>query len=75
MLELDMSEFSARMREAREKRGVGKTEAAKMIGVGQRVVRYWENGQRVPNAWSLYQICQAYGVSADWLLGLEEGKQ
>lgn len=42
-----------------------------MIGVGETVVRYWENGQRVPNAWSLYQICMAYGVSADWLLGLE----
>ena len=72
MTEIDMSVFAGRMREAREKRGVCKTEAAKMIGVGISVVRYWENGQRVPNAWSLYQICQAYGVSADWLLGLED---
>lgn len=72
MAELDMSVFSNRMRESREKRGVCKTEAAKMIGVGETVVRYWENGQRVPNAWSLYQICMAYGVSADWLLGLED---
>lgn len=72
MAEIDMSVFSARMREAREKCGVGKDAAAKMIGVCSSVVRYWENGQRVPNAWSLYQICKAYGVSADWLLGLEE---
>ena len=72
MAEIDMSVFSDRMREAREKRGVGKDVAAKMIGVGETVVRYWENGQRVPNAWSLYQICMAYGVSADWLLGLED---
>lgn len=72
MAEIDMSVFAGRMREAREKRGVGKTEAAKMIGVGETVIRYWENGQRVPNASSLYQICQAYGVSADWLLGLED---
>lgn len=75
MAEIDMSVFAGRMREEREKRGVCKTEAAKMIGVGETVIRYWENGQRVPNAWSLYQICMAYGVSADWLLGLEEGKQ
>lgn len=71
MLELDMSAFSDRMREAREKCGVGKDAAAKMIGVSRSVIRYWENGQRVPTAWSLHQICQAYGVSADWLLGLE----
>lgn len=71
MFELDMSAFSARMREAREKRGLGNDDAAKVIGVGKTVVRYWEKGKRVPNAWSLYQICKAYGVSADWLLGLE----
>ena len=72
MAEIDMSVFAGRMREAREKNGVGKDEAAKMIGVCRRVVGYWENRQRVPNAWSLYQICMAYGVSADWLLGLED---
>lgn len=71
MLELDMSAFSARMREAREKKGVCMDAAAKMVGVSRSVIRYWENGKRVPNAWSLYQICKAYGVSADWLLGLE----
>ena len=75
MAELDIASLASRMLEAREKRGVSKIEAAKMIGVGETVVRYWENGQRVPNAWSLYQICMAYGVSADWLLGLEGGKQ
>lgn len=40
MAEIDMSVFAGRMREAREKRGVCKTEAAKMIGVGETVVRY-----------------------------------
>ena len=75
MPECDIAAYAGRMREAREKLGVCMDAAAQMIGVCRSVVRYWENGQRVPTAWSLYQICQAYGVSADWLLGLEEGKQ
>lgn len=70
MAEIDMSVFSGRMREARKNRGVGKTEAAKMIGVGKTVIRYWENGNRTPTACSLCLICKAYDVSADWLLGI-----
>lgn len=70
MFEFDCCALGRRIAEAREARGISKKQAAELIGVSLSVLRYWEIGQRTPTAWSLYQICRAYGVSADWLLGI-----
>ncbi len=48
------------------------SEFAKMCGLQQQAYSKWEQGA-TPNAFGVAAICQATGVSADWLLGLKEG--
>ena len=43
-------------------------------GVSKTAVNYWMNGDRYPSAEGIILICQAFNVSADWLLGLQEEK-
>ena len=45
---------------------------AKICGVPQSTYARWELGLS-PTAQNIVSICQATGVSADWLLGLKEG--
>lgn len=70
MFEFDCCALGRRIAEARKARGLSRKQAAKLIGVSLSVLRYWENGNRTPTAYSLCLICKAYEVSADWLLGI-----
>lgn len=70
MFEFDCCALGQRIAEARKARGLSRKQAAKLIGVSLSVLRYWENGNRTPTAYSLCLICMAYEVSADWLLGI-----
>lgn len=47
-------------------------ELAKKIGVSNNVISYWCSGSRTPNTQQIIQICNALGVSADYLLGLTD---
>src|SRR5688572_2329829 len=44
---------------------------AKRLGVSQPTIGRWRKRDRVPDILSLAQICREYGVTADWLLGLD----
>lgn len=50
------------------------TEFAKHIGLSRQTTGFYLNGDRIPDAETLYQICQHCNVSADWLLGLAPEK-
>lgn len=45
---------------------------AKYLGVSRPTVGFYENGDRIPDALTLRQICQKCNVSSDWLLGLTD---
>lgn len=45
---------------------------AKFLGTSRQSLGYYLNGERVPDALMLKQICDRCGVSADWLLGKSE---
>ena len=45
---------------------------AKRIGVSAASISDWSNGKIQPIAESIYLISEAFGVSADYLLGLED---
>lgn len=47
-------------------------EFAKFLGISRQTVSFYENGERVPDALVLRQICEKCNVSSDWLLGLSE---
>lgn len=45
---------------------------AKALDVGVQTVRNWEQGRNYPPGDKLLMICELYGTSADYLLGLSD---
>ena len=59
----------SRLREARHLAGYSQDSAARVIGVTVATVKNWEAERRRPSAYDLGRIADAYGCTADWLLG------
>lgn len=53
---------------ARTEAGITQKELAEKIGVYQKDISRWENGERTPSMEGLVKICIALQVSADELL-------
>ena len=45
---------------------------ADLLVINVRTSRYWESGQRECNLDQLIKISQVFGVTTDYLLGLED---
>ena len=56
----------------REEKGIGQVQLANTIGVSKGIISLWENGLREPGMFSLMLLSQYFGVSIDYLVGLEE---
>lgn len=56
------------IRAARKKAGVTQRQLADKMGVYQKDVSRWENGEHAPTIDLLVEICKALEVSADLLL-------
>ena len=65
-------DFAERLKELRTEKEVTQAEIAKSIGFTQRAIAYWETGERVPNAQAIVALSKYFGVSTDYLLGLED---
>lgn len=48
---------------------------ARMVGVTEKAVRYWCDGESAPRADCMLSIMQECGVTSDWLLGQTEVEQ
>lgn len=55
-------------REARQRAGLSARDVAKIMGVTETAVFYWESGQHAPVATKLPKLARLYGVSIDELL-------
>ena len=66
--------FNENIKKARKAAGITQKELAEMIGVHQKDISRWENGERTPNIEAFSGICKALKTSADTLLELEIGK-
>jgi len=66
-----MKIFCERLKELRLEHNLTTIELAKELGVGDSSISRWENGLRVPSIDNLYNIAVYFGVSADYLIGLE----
>lgn len=51
--------------------GFKRSDFAYHIGVSNRTLNSWIEGNTIPSTESLYEICSNYGVSADFLFGFE----
>lgn len=63
-----------RIKAVRIKCGMTQNDFAKMLGVTREFVNMCENGLRAVKAKYLHDVCIACGVSADWILGIENGE-
>lgn len=61
-----------RIAELREKHGLTQKELGRRLAVGQTTVSAWEKGKNEPGGESLRKLTQMFGVTAGYLLGLEE---
>lgn len=64
--------FPARLRAAREKRGLTQGELAKRAGLQMSAISHFETGTRKPSFENLRRLADALDVTTDFLLGRSE---
>lgn len=67
-----MSEFQEVLKDLRREKGVSVNRLAKILGVSNACVSYWENGKREPNLQQIRKICLYFNVSTDILIGMDD---
>ena len=67
-----MKIFCERLKGLREEKGLTAQKLEKELGVGNGLVGKWEKEQRTPSIDNLKKIAEYFGVTADYLLGLED---
>lgn len=64
--------FAKRMSDSRRAKGWTQWEFAELLGSTHMSIVYWETDRRKPRIDTLVKMVKLLGVSADWLLGVEE---
>ena len=59
------------IRELRQSRGITQEDFSEALGVSVQTVSRWENGVNAPDLSMLPQLAVYFGVTTDYLLGLE----
>lgn len=60
------------IKQLRKDSNISRKKLAENIGVNVRTISYWESGSNEPKASYVYKLAIYFGVSADYLLGLED---
>ena len=60
------------IREERIHKNLTQSQLAERIGVTQDSISLWEKGKRIPDTQYIIALCKVFGISADYLLGLED---
>ena len=63
-----------RIKEVREKNQMTQSALAKRFGISRSAVNAWEMGISVPSAQYLVELSLLFGVSTDYLLGLDRSE-
>lgn len=66
-------QYYERIKDIRTDKEETQSDLAKAIGTRQQVIYRYETGQNEITASRLKAICEHYGVSADYILGLPRG--
>lgn len=66
------SAFAERLRELRQDAGLTTRQLAAKLNIGQSSITHWENGTRLASIDGLRKVAKFFGVSADYLIGLED---
>lgn len=57
--------------ELRNEHNINQQQLASAIGVSRRAVSFWESGVNEPKATYIARLATYFGVTSDYLLGLE----
>lgn len=68
----EYSIFTKRLREVRSSTGMSQNQVAEALGVSRSAYAYYETGATRPDLETLIRIARVFGVTTDYLLGLEE---
>ena len=63
--------FQSRLKELRAEKDISQQKLAEQIGVTQKAIDFWEKGINEPKASYIIKLAKFFGVSADYLLGME----
>ena len=66
------NKFGENLKYLRTEKKIGQVELAHRLGVSKGIISMWENGLREPTMSSLITLAQFFGVSIDYLVGLEK---
>lgn len=67
-----MTKFPERLKEIRLEHEMSRQKLAELIFVNVRTISYWESGGRECNLEQLVSLSKIFGVSTDYLLGVED---
>lgn len=67
-------DFGARLQCARKNKGLTQKQVADKLGLHRRTIMAYENNSVVPSLDVFKRLAILYGVSSDYLLGLEHAK-
>lgn len=70
-----MSEFLNRVKILMEENDLGYSGMADITGLSKSCFGDWVRNERYPNSYNLIILAKAFGVSADWLLGLSDERE
>ncbi|HJD05605.1 MAG TPA: helix-turn-helix domain-containing protein [Candidatus Onthoplasma faecipullorum] len=65
-------EIGKLIRELRKEKGITQTELAKEISTTQDTISLWELGKSYPDIINVVKLCKFFGVTSDYLLGLND---
>ena len=66
------AQIGERAKHIREVLGITRSEVADMLGVNPASITNYEHGKTPMRASTIRSLCGIYGVSATWLLGIED---
>ena len=67
-----MVTLNIKIQELRKERALSVKNFAQAFHVTERTVQRWEDGSRMPTIETLVELAKFFGVSTDYLLGLED---
>ena len=67
-----MKIFAERLKELITEKKLSQRALAAQTKISASAIKQWENESRVPNAEAIVTLAKYFGVSSDYLLGLED---
>lgn len=68
---MDNMEFANRIIELRKQRGLSQKELGDMLGVSNKAVSKWENGESMPKTTTMVKLAELLGIDGNELIGFE----